>query len=110
MEDNPITHKVWSEWIKKDQELRKLTKKDRLDYCSKYQWIYPKQTKRQVTLEALYSSVHHRRNKEEFYKWFYVVCNHIFSRVHLGDCSYYKFKKDYQKQFKREKCTSDEFP
>lgn len=110
MEDNPITHKVWREWIKKDQELSKLTKKDRLDYCSKYQWIYPKQTKRQVTLEALYSSVHHSRNRKEFERWFYVVCNYIFSRVHLGDCSYYKFKKDYQKQFKREKCTSDEFP
>lgn len=110
MEDNPITHKVWSEWIEKDQELTELTKKDRLDYCSKYQWIYPKQTKRQVDLEALYSSVHRRRNREEFHKWFYVVCGYIFSRVHLGDCSYYKFKKQYQKLFRKDKCTSDEFP
>lgn len=109
IENNPLLNRIWGEWRKKDEEFSGMTEDERLDYCSRFQWLYPKETKRMVTLEALYSSVHWRRNREEFKRWFYVVGGHILSRVHLGDCSYFQFKKQFKRQFKREKCTSDDF-
>lgn len=110
IENNPIIKKVWNEWLEKDKELSDKTKEERLDYCKNYQWVYPKETKRMVDLEALYSSIHHRRNREEFHRWFLVVCNIILSRVHLGDNSYYWYKSKFKKEFKRERCTSVDFP
>ena len=110
IDDNPVIRKVWNEWIEKDSELSGMTREERLDYCKDYQWVYPKETKRMVDLEALYSSVHQRRNREEFHRWFYIVCGYILSRVHLGDNSYYWYRKRYMKEFKREKCTSVDFP
>lgn len=110
MENNPVIRKVWNEWVEKDKELSTMTKKERLDYCKNFQWVYPKETKRMVELESLYSSVHHTRNREEFHRWFYVVCSYMLSRVHLGDNSYYWYKNQFKKQFRREKCTSIDFP
>ena len=110
IENNPVIRKVWNEWVEKDRELSGMTREERLDYCKRYQWVYPKETKRMVDLEALYSSVHHKRNREEFHRWFYVVCGYILSRVHLGDNSYYWYKRRFMKEFKREKCTSVDFP
>lgn len=110
IENNPVIRKAWNEWVKKDLELSKMTKGGRLSICERYQWVYPKETERMVDLEALYSSVHHKRNREEFHRWFYVVCGYVLSRVHLGDSSYYWFKSKFMKEFKREKCTSVDFP
>lgn len=110
IENNPIIKKVWNEWLEKDKELSEKTKEERQKICKKYQWVYPKETKRLVELESLYSSVHHQRNREEFHKWFYVVCGYMLSRVHLGDNSYYWYKRLFQKQFHRDKCTSVDFP
>ena len=110
IENNPVIRKVWSEWVVKDRELSGMTKEERMDYCKRYQWVYPKETNRMVDLESLYSSVHYRRNREEFYRWFYVVCGYMLSRVHLGDNSYYWYKSRFKKEFRREKCTSVDFP
>ena len=74
IENNPVIRKVWNDWMKKDRELSVMTKEERLDYCKDYQWVYPKETKRFVDLESIYSSVHHKSNREEFKRWFYVVC------------------------------------
>ena len=110
IENNPIIKKVWNEWLEKDKELSEMTKEERLDYCKNYQWVYPKETKRLVELESLYSSVHHKKNREEFQRWFYVVCGYTLSRVHLGDNSYYWYRNQFKKQFRRKKCTSVDFP
>lgn len=110
IENNPVIRKVWNDWIEKDRELSGMTKEERLDYCKDFQWVYPKETKGFVDLESLYSSVHHRSNREEFHRWFYVVCGYILSRVHLGDNSYYQYKKIFKKLFRRERCTSVDFP
>ena len=110
IENNPVIRKVWNDWMKKDRELSLMTKEERLDYCKDYQWVYPKETKRFVDLEAIYSSVHHKSNREEFKRWFYVVCGYMLSRVHLGDNSYYHYRKIFKKLFRREKCTSVDFP
>lgn len=110
IENNPVIRKVWNDWMKKDRELSLMTKEERLDYCKDYQWVYPKETKRFVDLESIYSSVHHKSNREEFKRWFYVVCGYMLSRVHLGDNSYYHYRKIFKKLFRREKCTSVDFP
>ena len=110
IENNPVIRKVWDEWLVKDKALSEMTKEDRLDYCKKFQWVYPKETKRLVDLEALYSSVHYKRNREEFYRWFLIVSGYILSRVHLGDNSYYWYKNKFKKQFRRDRCTSVDFP
>jgi len=109
LEDNPVLHRIWLEWKNTDKELDDLTEEERVSICQKYQWIFKKQTKRFVDLESIYSSVHRRRNREEFQKWFYVVGGYILSRVHLGDCSYHNFKERFKKQFNRDRCTSDDF-
>ena len=110
IEDNPLIHRIWNEWMERDRELSNMTKEERLEFVSRFQWVFPKKTKRMVELEALYSSVHYRHNREEFKKWFYVVGNYIFSRVHLGDNSYYIYKSRFKNLFKRDRCTSDDFP
>ena len=110
IENNPVIRKVWNDWMKKDRVLSLMTKEERLDYCKDYQWVYPKETKRFVDLESIYSSVHHKSNREEFKRWFYVVCGYMLSRVHLGDNSYYHYRKIFKKLFRREKCTSVDFP
>lgn len=110
MENNPVINRIWKEWLEKDRELSEMSKEERLKLCESYQWLYPKETKRFVELESLYSSVHHRSNREEFHKWFYVVCGYILSRVHLGDNSYYVYLTRFRKKFNREKCTSKDFP
>lgn len=110
IENNPVIRKVWGEWVEKDKELSEMTKEKRLDYCKGFQWVYPKETKGFVDLESLYSSVHHKSNREEFHRWFYVVCGYMLSRVHLGDNSYYQYRKIFKKLFRREKCTSVDFP
>lgn len=110
MENNPVINKIWDEWSEKDKELSGMTREERLKLCEGYQWLYPKETKRFVELESLYSSVHQRSNREEFHKWFYVVCGYILSRVHLGDNSYYVYLTRFKKKFNREKCTSKDFP
>ncbi|MBR0519415.1 hypothetical protein IJJ97_06460 [bacterium] len=110
IENNPVIRKVWNDWFEKDRELSGMTKEERLDYCKDFQWVYPKETKGFVDLESIYSSVHHKSNREEFKRWFYVVCGYMLSRVHLGDNSYYQYKKIFKKLFRREKCTSVDFP
>lgn len=110
MENNPVINRIWNEWSEKDKELSEMTREERLELCEGYQWLYPKETKRFVELESLYSSVHWRSNREEFHKWFYVVCGYILSRVHLGDNSYYVYLTRFRKRFNREKCTSKDFP
>ena len=110
MENNPVTNRIWNEWLEKDKELSLMSKEERLELCMDYQWIFPMETKRSVELESLYSSVHWKHNREEFKRWFYVVCGYMCSRIHLGDSSYYQYKKIFKKQFRREKCTSDDFP
>ena len=110
MENNPVINRIWNEWLKKDKELSRITKEERVKLCKEYQWLYPKETKRFVELESLYSSVHWRSNREEFHKWFYVVCGYILSRVHLGDNSYFVYLTRFKKKFNREKCTSKDFP
>lgn len=108
LEDNPVISRIWKEWLKKDKELSEKSKEERIIECEDYQWLYPK-TNKVVDLEALYSSVHQRNNREEFHKWFYVVGDHLLSRVKLGENSYYKYKVNFKKLFNREKCTSYEF-
>ena len=110
IENNPVIKKVWNEWVEKDRDLSGMTEEERLDYCKEFHWVYPKETKRFVDLEALYSSVHHKTNRDEFHRWFYVVCGYILSRVHLGDNSYYQYRNTFKKLFRRDKCTSVDFP
>ncbi len=111
LEDNPVINRIWNEWLEKDKELSLMTKEERLELCESYQWLFPKKKSgKMVELEALYSSVHQRNNREEFHRWFYVVCGYLLSRIHLGDNSYYQYKKIFRKQFRRERCTSDDFP
>ena len=111
IENNPVINRVWNEWIDKDRELSVMTKEERLDCCSDYQWLFPKKKSgKMVELESLYSSVHQRSNREEFKKWFYVVSGYILTRVHFGDNSYYQYKEIFKKKFRRETCTSDDFP
>lgn len=94
MENNPLVCRIWNEWIEKDKELSGMTREERLKCCRNYQWLFPKKKPgKMVELEALYSSVHQKSNREDFKKWFYVVCGYLLSRVHLGDNSYYQYKK-----------------
>ena len=110
MENNPVINRIWNEWLVLDQELSTWSKEKRLEYCEWYQWIFRKETKRFVELEALYSSNRNKHNREEFHRWFYVVCGYILSRVHLGDNSYYVYMTRFKKVFNRERCTSKDFP
>ena len=109
MENNPVINRVWNEWLVLDQELSSLSKEKRMELYEGYQWIFKKETKRFVELEAIYSSSHWRHNREELHKWFYVVCGFMLSRVHLGDNSYYVYLTRFKKQFNRKKCTSKDF-
>ena len=109
MENNPVINRVWNEWLVLDQELSSLSKEKRMELYEGYQWIFKKETKRFVELEAIYSSSHWRHNREELHKWFYVVCGFMLSRVHLGDNSYYVYLTRFKKQFNRNKCTSKDF-
>ena len=111
IENNPVINRVWNEWIEKDRELSVMTKEERLGCYSDYQWLFPKKKSgKMVELESLYSSVHQRSNREEFKKWFYVVSGYILTRVHFGDNSYYQYKEIFKKKFRRNTCTSDDFP
>lgn len=109
MENNPVINRIWNEWLKRDKELSLMTEQERRKLCEDYQWLFQK-AKSLVDMEALYSSVHIGHNREEFQKWFYIVCRHLFSRIHLGENSYYAYSSGFKKQFKREKCTSKVFP
>ena len=105
---DPVVSRAWDKWVEKDIEISSMSKEERLELVKKYQWLFPK-SKSIVNLEALYSSVHFKHNREEFKKWFFVVSGYILSNVHLGDCSYYKFKELFKKEFHREKPTGDQF-
>ena len=109
MEDNPVVCRIWKEWLEKDKDLCNLTKEERLDYCRKNQWIFPKRDNL-VNLECLYNSVHIKTNREKFKRWFYVVCPYIVSRVHLGENSYYNYQEIYKKLFGKDGCCSEYFP
>lgn len=111
LENNPVINRIWNEWIEKDRKLSVMTKEERLGCCIDYQWLFPKKKPgKMVELESLYSSVHYRSNRKEFKKWFYVVSGYILSRVHFGDNSYYQYKEIFKKKFRRNTCTSDDFP
>lgn len=108
LDNNPVIRKLWNEWCEKDKELSLLTEEERMNLVSQYQWIFPKEESDFVDLESLYTRKHIRSNREKFHRFFYVVCNRMFSRVFFGYGGYYQFMKSYQKMFK-EKCTSELF-
>ena len=108
LDNNPVIRKLWNEWCEKDKELSLLTEEERMNLVSQYQWIFPKEESDFVDLESLYTRKHIRSNREKFHRFFYVVCNRMFSRVFFGYGGYYQFMKSYQKVFK-EKCTSELF-
>ena len=108
LDNNPVIRKLWNEWCEKDKELSLLTKEERMNLVSQYQWIFPKEESDFIDLESLYTRKHIRSNREKFHRFFYVVCNRMFSRVFFGYGGYYQFMKSYQKVFK-EKCTSELF-
>ena len=108
LDNNPVIRKLWNEWCEKDKELSLLTEEERVNLVSQYQWIFPKEESDFVDLESLYTRKHIRSNREKFHRFFYVVCNRMFSRVFFGYGGYYQFMKSYQKVFK-EKCTSELF-
>lgn len=108
-EMNPLLGRIWQEWIEKDKELSLMTVDERREICKNCQDIFPK-SKELIDLEVLYSSIHKQHNRDEFIKWFYVVCTHILSRPHLGDNSYYAYQAHFKKLFRREQCTSKVFP
>ncbi|MCI6427499.1 MAG: hypothetical protein MR809_01215 [Rikenellaceae bacterium] len=110
IENNPVINRVWNEWLVLDQELSSLSKEKRMELYERYQWIFKKEKKGFVELEALYSSNRHKHNREELHRWFYVVCGYMLSRVHLGDNSYYVYLTRFRKMFNRKKCTSKDFP
>lgn len=110
IENNPVINRVWNEWQVLDQKLSSLSKEKRMELYERYQWIFKKEKKGFVELEALYSSNRHKHNREELHRWFYVVCGYMLSRVHLGDNSYYVYLTRFKKMFNREKCTSKDFP
>ena len=108
LDNNPVIRKLWNEWCEKDKELSLLTEEERMNLVSQYQWIFPKEESDFVDLESLYTRKHIRSNREKFHRFFYVVCNRMFSRVFFGYGGYYQFMKSYQKVFK-EKCTCELF-
>lgn len=108
LDNNPVIRKLWNEWCEKDKELSLLTEEERMNLVSQYQWIFPKEESDFVDLESLYTRKHIRSNREKFHRFFYVVCNRMFSRVFFGYGGYYQFMNSYQKVFK-EKCTSELF-
>ena len=108
LDNNPVIRKLWNEWCEKDKELSLLTEEERMNLVSQYQWIFPKEESDFVDLESLYTRKHIRSNRDKFHRFFYVVCNRMFSRVFFGYGGYYQFMKSYQKVFK-EKCTSELF-
>lgn len=108
LDNNPVIRKLWNEWCVKDKELSLLTEEERMNLVSQYQWIFPKEESDFIDLESLYTRKHIRSNREKFHRFFYVVCNRMFSRVFFGYGGYYQFMKSYQKVFK-EKCTSELF-
>lgn len=108
LDNNPVIRKLWNEWCEKDKELSLLTEEERMNLVSQYQWIFPKEESDFVDLESLYTRKHIISNREKFHRFFYVVCNRMFSRVFFGYGGYYQFMKSYQKVFK-EKCTSELF-
>lgn len=109
IEENPLTQRLWREWISKERELSRKTKEERERLCEEYQWIAPK-TKKQVDLESLFSSERYQQNRKEFKKWFYVICGYLFSRIHFGDNSYHQYRKRYKKVFQKETSSSKVFP
>jgi len=109
LEDNPLTRRIWDEWLKEYRELSVKTEKERLDLCKDYQWLFPKRDD-VVNLESLYKSVHVRNNWKKLHQWFYVVSLYLLSRVHLGENSYYQYQQLYRKMFGEEGSSSEDFP
>lgn len=110
VEKNPLINRIWSEWTEVDRSLSGMTVENRMNICKEHQWVFQKETNGFVDLESLYSSVHHKHNREEFIRWFYIVCSYIFSRIHLGENSYAHYQKRFKDTFKRDRCTSKDFP
>ena len=108
MEANPVTRKIWKEWCEEDKKLSLLTEEERMNLVSQYQWLFPKEENDFVDLEFLYTRKHIKSSREKFHRFFFVVCNRMFSRPFFGYGGYYHFMKSYQKEFK-EKCTSELF-
>lgn len=108
MEANPVTKKIWKEWCEEDKKLSLLTEEERMNLVSQYQWLFPKEENDFVDLECLYTRKHIKSSREKFHRFFFVVCNRMFSRPFFGYGGYYHFMKSYQKEFK-EKCTSELF-
>ena len=62
-----MVSRIWKEWIEKDIELSLMSVEERLDWCRKYQWLFPKKKPGKIVeLESIYSSVHQRSNRDEF--------------------------------------------
>ena len=108
MEANPVTRKIWKEWCEEDKKLSLLKEEERMNLVSQYQWLFPKEENDFVDLECLYTRKHIKSSREKFHRFFFVVCNRMFSRPFFGYGGYYHFMKSYQKEFK-EKCTSELF-
>lgn len=108
IEANPVTRKIWKEWCEEDKKLSLLTEEERMNLVSQYQWLFPKEENDFVDLEFLYTRKHIKSSREKFHRFFFVVCNRMFSRPFFGYGGYYHFMKSYQKEFK-EKCTSELF-
>lgn len=109
VEDNPLTRRIWDEWLERFRELSEKTEKERLDLCEGYQWLFPKRDG-VVNLESLYKSVHVRSNWKKLHQWFYVISTYLLSRVHLGENSYYHYQRLYKKLFGEEGSSSEDFP
>lgn len=108
MEAYPVTRKIWKEWCEEDKRLSLLTEEERMNLVSRYQWLFPKEESDFVDLEFLYTRKHIKSSREKFHKFFFVVCNRMFTRPFFGYGGYYQFMKSYQREFK-EKCTSELF-
>ena len=80
MEANPVTKKIWKEWCEEDKKLSLLTEEERMNLVSQYQWLFPKEENDFVDLECLYTRKHIKSSREKFHRFFFVVCNRMFSR------------------------------
>ena len=97
--------KMYEEYITLVDELKAMTKDERVElYDSMTKTLFP-HAKKMVHLEDLL--IKERKDyPRKFKEWFFVICNWTFSSAHFGETCFDLFKKEIVKKSKKDKQSS----
>ena len=102
---NGRVERLYGEYLSLIEDLRKKTKKERLEmYESMTKTLFP-HAKKTVDLEDQLNE-ERKDYQRKFKEWFLVICNWTFSGAHFGETCFNLYKKEVVKKSKKDKRSS----